>query len=102
LFDRFCDFAADALANGELTYIKIARIYVAMQEIKAMKSPRSEYSEDLEKRVLLPELRTWNRNEIVALGVEVDRIANNSGRRLEFWWQRHAKRRFRLPRLRGG
>jgi hypothetical protein len=99
LFDSFCDFAAYAFAAGELTPAQIARIYVAMQEIRMMKSPREEYSADLEKRVLLPELRTWNRNEISALGVEADRIAKNSGRRLEFWWQRRAKRRFRLPRL---
>lgn len=99
LFDSFCDFAAYAFAAGELTPSQIARIYVAMQEIRMTKSPREEYSADLEKRVLIPELRTWNRNEISALGVEADRIAKNSGRRLEFWWQRRARRRFRLPRL---
>ena len=97
LFERFCAYTADALANKRLTTAQIAGIFVAML---AMKSRHPRYSAELEEWVLVPGLATWKRDDINALGVEADLIARNSSSRLKFWYRKARRKRFRLPRLR--
>ena len=99
LLDNFCDFAANAIANKQLRLEEIASVFVAML---VMRSTNSRYSDMLEKHVLLPTLSTWKADEINMLGIEADRIAVNSSTRLEFWYRRARRRRFRLrlPRFR--
>ncbi|HEX6521623.1 MAG TPA: GTPase-associated protein 1-related protein [Streptosporangiaceae bacterium] len=97
LFRSLCAFARDALADDQLSPREIANLCVAMQMIEPK---RPQYAEDLDKKVLRPELSTWPREHIATLVIEADSIARNAGRYLELWYESIRRRRFRLFRFR--
>jgi hypothetical protein len=99
LFSCFCEFSGESLAHDRLGAREIANLVVSMQ---LMKTQESNYGADLEEQVLRPALREWKPTQINALAVEVDLIAQNSGRSshaLKLWHQRIRRRKIRTPRL---
>jgi GTPase-associated protein 1, N-terminal domain type 2/GTPase-associated protein 1, C-terminal domain/GTPase-associated protein 1, middle domain len=98
LFGSLCKFSAESLARDKLDIRSIANLVVCMQ---LMKNRNSTYGIDLE-RVLQPALREWRVSQISALAIEVDLIAENSGRSshaLKLWHQRIRRRKIPAPRL---
>ena len=99
LFRSLCEFSEESLAEYRLDARSIANLVVCMQLLKTRKS---NYGAELEQFVLRPALREWRPTQIDALAIEVDLIAQNSGRSshaLKLWHQRIRRRKLRTPRL---
>jgi hypothetical protein len=99
LFRSLCEFSVESLARDRLGAQEIANLVVSML---LLKTQESNYGADLEEQVLRPALREWKPTQVSALAIEVDSIAQNSGRSshaLKLWHQRIRRRKIRTPRL---